>query len=155
MWKYRHGVKCTISFNWLFEQGLIDQNRINSTSFKLIISFGYQWRNLPPESSLGSDLVVELLKLQRGWCGRFDSERFVSGARVSSPSTVRWADGESQHSSSCHGRSTAPEWREAPSSCSKHRAPAHSEAWGKYTQYKIRLCSKILLNNVLNIYNTK
>ena len=69
------------------------------------------WRS---EASRGVS-AVKLVKLQRGWSGSFDSERFVSGM-------LKWVVGESQHSSSCHGRSRA--WTGAPSSGFKHRTPA-------------------------------
>lgn len=83
---------------------------------------------LPPEDRGWCESILELLKVQPGLCGRFDWERFASGEFALPPSTPRWAEGDSQHSSSCHGRSTAPERREAPSSGFKLWAPAHREA---------------------------
>lgn len=77
-----------------------------------------------PESSGGCSLLVKLLNLHCGSSGRLAWEPLGCGACVASPSTLEWAERDSQHSSSFHGRPTAPECSPPLSLFPRHRIPA-------------------------------
>lgn len=77
-----------------------------------------------PESSRGCSLLVKLWKLHCGSSGRLAWEPLVCGTCTASPSTLEWAERDSQHSSSIHGRSTTPECSPPLALFSRHRIPA-------------------------------
>lgn len=77
-----------------------------------------------PENSRRSTLLVKPLNLHCRSSGRLAWEPLVCGACAASPSTLEWAERDSQHSSSFHGRSTTPECSPPLSLFSRHRIPA-------------------------------